>query len=68
MLNYFFTIISHIIDLFMVGRVMQYRFEIDVVTLLVVAAWWLWFESGGGCGVGVGGGGSGGRLVRVVQA
>ena len=30
MLNYFFTIKSHIIDLFMVGRVMQYRFEIDV--------------------------------------
>ena len=30
MLNSFFTIKSHIIDLFMVGRVMQYRFEIDV--------------------------------------
>ena len=35
MLNYFFTIKSHIIDLFMVGRVMQYRLEIDVVPLLV---------------------------------
>ena len=35
MLNYFFTIKSHIIELFMVGIVMQYRFEIDVVPLLV---------------------------------
>ena len=35
MLNYFFTIKSHIIDLFIVGGVMQYRFEIDVVPLLV---------------------------------
>ena len=35
MLNYFFTIKSHIIDLFMVGRVMQYRLKIDVVPLLV---------------------------------
>ena len=35
MLNYFFTIKSHIIDLFMWGRVMQYRLEIDVVPLLV---------------------------------
>ena len=35
MLNYFFTIKSHIVDLFMVGRVMQYRLEIDVVPLLV---------------------------------
>ena len=30
MLNYFFTIKSHIIDLFIMGRVIQYRFEIDV--------------------------------------
>ena len=35
MLNYFFTIKSHIIDLFIMGRVIQYRFEIDVVPLLV---------------------------------
>ena len=42
MLNYFFTIKSHIIDLFIMGRVIQYRFEIDVP--LVV---------GGGCLLGL---------------
>ena len=37
MLHYFFTIKSHmyIIDLFMLGRVMQYRLDIDVVPLLM---------------------------------
>ena len=35
MLNYFFTIKSHIIDLFMMGRFMQHRFEIDVVPFVV---------------------------------
>ena len=35
MLNYFFTIKSHIIDLFMMGRFMQHRFEIDVVPFMV---------------------------------
>ena len=64
MLNYFFTIKSHIIDLFMVGRVMQYRLEIDVVPLLVgvvslgvgdgggfvvmVAYWYMWWPHGRG--------------------
>ena len=47
MLNYFFTIKSHIIDLFMVGRVIQYRLEIDVVPLLVGVVP-LWVGDGGG--------------------
>ena len=62
MLNYFITINSHIIDLFMVGGVMQYSFEIDVVPLLVgvvslgvgdgggfvmvVAYWYMWWPHG----------------------
>ena len=64
MFNYFFTIKSHIIDLFMVGRVMQYRFEIDVVPLLVGLVY---------LGVGDGprrlhGDGDGGLLVHVVAS
>ena len=35
MVNYFFTIKSHIIDVFIMGKVIQYRFEIDLVPLLV---------------------------------
>ena len=35
MLNYFFTIKSHIIDVFIMDRGMQYRLEVDVVPLLV---------------------------------
>ena len=67
MLNYFFTIKSHIIDLFMMGRFMQYRFEIDVVPLVVgvvplgvgdgggfdVVGWWPIGTCGGLMGVGV---------------
>ena len=56
MLNYFFTIKSHIIDLFMMGRFMQHRFEIDVP--FVVGWRWRWLR----------GGGDGGLLVHVVAS
>ena len=48
-----FTIKSHIIDLFMVGIVMQYKFEIDAVPLLVSLVYLgvgdsrLWLHGGG---------------------
>ena len=52
MLNYFFTIKSHIIDLFIIDRGMQYRLEVDVVPLvggdgaplgLAMAVAWRWW-------------------------
>ena len=65
MLNYFFTIKSHIIDLFLVGRVMQYRLEMVLShcwwvwcllgLVMPVASWWWWpiGTCGGLMGIGV---------------
>ena len=55
MLNYFFTIKSHIIDLFIMDRGMQYRLEVDVVPL----------AGGGWCSFGIGDG-SGLEVVVMV--
>ena len=63
MLNYFFTIKSHIIDLFIMDRGMQYRLEVDVVPLLVGM---VLLGIGDGSGLEVGG--DGGLLVHVMAS